>query len=119
MYVLFIIAAVLITNSIYAQESAIAYKQLIAKCSEAIKQAKSYNVKMEYKNSFTINSQENKSNSAELNIAFISPDRFKVTQVIDGGSMSASWDGWIVIGKDYYDFMPVLGWRKKMTIIAE
>ena len=113
LYVLFIIAAVLIINSIYAQESAINYKQLIAKCSEALKQARSYNVKMEYKNVFTINSQENKSNSAELNIAFISPDRFKVTQVMNGGKDERSWDGWIVTGKDYYDFMPVFGWRKK------
>ena len=66
--VLFLIATILITNSIYAQEPSVDYNQLIAKCSGAIKQAKSYNVRMEAKSSFTINSQENKGNSAELNI---------------------------------------------------
>ena len=67
---------------------------------------------MEAKSSFTINSQENKGNSAELNIAFISPDRFKVAQVIDEGSNENLWDGWIVIGNDYYVLNPVFGWAK-------
>jgi hypothetical protein len=110
--ILFLIAAVLITNSIYAQEPSADYKQLIAKCSEAIKQAKSYNVKMEYKNSFTINSQKNKGDSAELNIVFISPDRFKVAQVINEGSNEGLWDGWILIGNDYYVLKPAFGWAK-------
>ena len=100
-------------HNIYAQGSAIDYKQLIAKCSEAIKQAKSYNVKMELKNSFTINSQENKGNSAELQIAFVSPDKFKVAQVINEGSSEGLWDGWIVIGNDYYVLNPVYGWAKE------
>ena len=81
-----LVSIFLIAHNVYAQEPAIDYKQLIAKCGEALKQAKSYYVKMEYKNSFTINSQENKGNSAKLNIAFISPDRFKVAQVINEGS---------------------------------
>ena len=102
----------LVGHSVYARESAIDYKQLIAKCSEAIKQAKSYNVKMELKSSFTINSQENKGNSAELHIAFISPDKFKVEQVINEGSNENLWDGWIVIGNDYYALNPVWGWAK-------
>ena len=102
----------LVGHNSYAQESAIDYKQLITKCSEAIKQAKSYNIKMENKSSFTINSQENKSNSAELNVAFISPDRFKVAQVLNEGSNENLWDGWIVIGNDYYALNPVWGWAK-------
>lgn len=110
--VLFFIAVFLITNNVYAQEPSIDYKQLMAKCSEAIKQAKSYNVKMGYKNSSTINAQENKSDSAELNIAFISPDRYKVTQIIDDGTGENLWDGWIVIGDDYYELKPVFGWAK-------
>ena len=110
--VLLIIASVLVTNSIYAQELPIDYEQLITKCNEAIKQAKAYDIKMEYKNSFTINSQENKGDSAELNIAFISPDRFKVAQVINGGANENMWDGWIVIGNDYYVLNPVSGWVK-------
>ena len=110
--VLFLTAVALITNNIYAQEPTIDYKQLIAKCSEAIKQAKSYNVKMEYKNAFTINSQENKSDSAELNVAFISPDRFKMTQVVNQGADEGMWDGWIVIGGDYYVLNPAFGWEK-------
>jgi len=108
-----LVSVFLVVYNIYAQESAIDYKQLIAKCGEAIKQAKSYNVKMEYKNSFTINSQENKSNSAELQIAFISPDRFKMTQVINEGSNEGLWDGWIVLGNDYYVLKPVFGWAKE------
>jgi len=100
----------LAVNNIYAQESVIEYKQLIAKCSEAIKQAKSYNVKMEYNSSFTINSKENKGNFAELHIAFISPDRFKVEQIINEGSEENLWDGWILIGNDYYVLNPVSGW---------
>ena len=108
-----LVSVFLVVHNVYAQESAIDYKQLIAKCSEVIKQAKSYNVKMEYKNSFTINSQENKSDSAELQIAFISPDRFKMTQVINEGSDEGLWDGWIVIGSDYYVLKPVFGWAKE------
>jgi hypothetical protein len=108
-----LVSVFLVGYNIYAQESAIDYKQLVTKCGEAVKQAKSYNVKMEYKNSFTINAQENKSNSAELSIAFISPDRFKVAQVINEGSGENLWDGWIVIGKDYYVLPPVLGWQKE------
>ena len=113
LYVLFIIAAVLITNSIYAQESTIDYKQLIAKCSKAIKEAKSYQVKIEVKDSLisTSTPQENKTD-LELNIVFISPDRFKVTQVITAGSNESVWDGWVVIGNDQYDFLPVFGWKK-------
>lgn len=107
-----LISVFLIVHNLHAQESAIDYKQLIDKCSEAIKQAKSYNVKMEFKSSFTINSQENKGNSAELNIAFISPDRFKVAQVLNDGSSEGMWDGWIVIGNDYYVLNPVSGWTK-------
>ena len=72
-----LVSVFLITHNVCAQESAIDYKQLIAKCSEAIKGVKSYYIKMEHKNSVTINSQENKGNSAELHIAFISPDRFR------------------------------------------
>ena len=41
-----LVSVFLFVYNIHAQESAIDYKQLIAKCSEAIKQAKSYNVKM-------------------------------------------------------------------------
>ena len=111
--VLFTIATVLITSSIYAQEPPIEYKQLIAKCGKAVKETESYNVKMEYKNSFTINSQENKSDSAVLNIAFISPDRFKVEQIINEGSDEGLWDGWILIGNDYYVLKPVFGWAKE------
>jgi hypothetical protein len=113
LWVLLIGAAVLLTKGIYAQEPSIDYKQLIAKCSEAIKAAKSYNIRMEYKNSFTIKSQENKVNSAELKIAYVSPDRFKMTQVINEGSSQALWDGWIVIGNDYYVLKPVLGWAQE------
>ena len=102
-----VVSVFLAAHNVYAQEPAIDYKQLIAKCSEAIKQAKSYYVKMESKSSFTINSQENKGNSAELNIAFISPDRFKVEQIINEGSNENLWDGWIVIGNDYYVLNPV------------
>jgi hypothetical protein len=108
-----LVSVFLVAHNVYAQESAIDYKQLIAKCSEAIKQARSYSVKMELKSSFTINSQENKGNSAELNIAFISPDRFKVTQVVNEGSNENLWDGWIVIGDDYYVLKPVFGWAKE------
>jgi len=108
-----LVSVFLVAHNIYARESEIDYKQLIAKCSEAIKQVKSYSVKMEYKNSFTINSQENKGNSAELNIAFISPDRFKMTQIINEGSNENLWDGWIVIDDDYYVLKPVLGWTKE------
>jgi hypothetical protein len=107
-----LVSAFLIAHNVSAQEGAIDYKQLMAKCSEAIKQAKSYNVKMEYKNSFTINSQENKGNSAKLNIAFISPDKFKVEQVVNEGSDENLWDGWIVIGNDYYALDVVSGWTK-------
>jgi hypothetical protein len=107
-----LVSVFLVAHNVYAQESAIDYKQLVAKCSEALKQTKSYNVKMEYKDSLTINSQENKSNSAELNIAFISPDRFKVAQIINEGSDENLWDGWIVIGNDYYVLNPVSGWVK-------
>ena len=57
MCVLFMVAAVLITSSLYAQESPIDYKELIAKCGEAIKGAKGYGVKMEMSSSFTINSK--------------------------------------------------------------
>jgi hypothetical protein len=108
-----VVSVFLVVHNIYAQESTIDYKQLIARCGEAIKQAKSYNVKMNYKNSFTINSQENKNDSAELQIAFISPDRFKMTQVINEGSNEGLWDGWIVIGNDYYVLKPVFGWTKE------
>ncbi len=108
-----LVSTFLVVHNIYAQESTIDYKQLMAKCGEAIKQAISYNVKMEYKDSFTINSQENKSNSAELNIAFISPDRFKVAQVLSEGSNEGMWDGWIVIGNDYYVLNPAFGWAKE------
>lgn len=108
-----LVSVFLVMHNVYAQESAIDYKQLIARCSEAIKQAKSYNVKMEAKGSFTINSQENKGNSVELNLAFISPDRFKVAQVINEGTDQNLWDGWIVIGNDYYVLKPVLGWAKE------
>jgi hypothetical protein len=100
------------THNIYAQESAVDYKQLMDKFGEAIKQTRSYTVKMEYKNSFTINSQESKSDSAKLAIAFISPDRFKVTQVVNEGASEDLWDGWIIIGNDYYVLKPVLGWAK-------
>ena len=110
---LFLVGAVLIASSIYAQESSMDYKQLIAKCSEAINQAKSYNAKMEYKNSFTINSQEIKSDSAELSVSFMSPDRFKVAQVINEGSNEGLWDGWIVIGNDYYVLNAAFGWAKE------
>ncbi|GEM_PF-3738988 len=110
--ILFLVAVGLTTNSIYAQESSVDYKQLVAKCSEAIKQAKSYCAKMEYKNSFTINSQENKGNSAELHIVFISPDRFKIEQVIDEGKDENLWDGWILIGNDYYVLNAAFGWEK-------
>jgi hypothetical protein len=102
----------LAAQNIYAQGSAINYKQLIAKCREAIKQAKSYNVKMEYKNSFTINSRENTNNSAGLDIGFMRPDRFKVKQVVHEGSDEGMWDGWVVIGADYYVLNPVFGWKK-------
>ena len=102
----------LIAHNAYADGPAIDYKQLIAKCSEALKQAKSYNVEMETKSSFTINSQEHKGNSAKLNIAFVSPDRFKVAQVIDEGKDNNLWDGWIVIGNDYYVLNVVSGWAK-------
>ena len=107
-----LVSVFLVAHNIYAQESVIDYKQLITKCGEAIKQVKSYNVKMEVKSSFTINSQENKGNSAELNIFFISPDRFKVAQVIDEGADEKLWDGWIIIGNDYYFLSPVFGWEK-------
>ena len=108
-----VVSVFLVGHSVYAQESAIDYKQLIAKCGEAIKQAKSYKINMEYKNSFTINSQENKGDSAKLDAGFISPDRFKVTQVINEGLSENLWDGWIVIGNDYYVLKPVLGWAKE------
>lgn len=108
-----LVTAFLFVHNVCAQEPAIDYKQLIAKCGGAIKQAKSYNVKMELKSSFTINSLENNSNSAELDVAFINPDRFKVAQVINEGSGEALWDGWIVIGNDYYVLKPVLGWAKE------
>jgi len=108
-----LVSVFLFAHNAYTQEPAIDYRQLITKCSEAIKQAKSYNVKIEAKGFFTINSQENKGSSAELNIAFISPDRFKVTQVIDEGSSEKLWDGWIVIGENYYNFLPALGWAKE------
>ncbi len=108
----FTIAASLIANSIYAQEQPVEYKQLIAKCGKALKQAKSYCAKVEYKSSFTISSQENKANSAELNIAFMSPDRFKAAQIIDEGKGERLWDGWIIIGNNYYVFLPVIGWKK-------
>ncbi|MCX5679804.1 MAG: hypothetical protein NTZ95_04015 [Candidatus Omnitrophica bacterium] len=107
-----LVSVFLVGHNVYAQESVIDYKQLIAKCSVAIKQAKSYNVEMEAKSSFTINSQENKGNSAKLNIAFVSPNRFKVAQVINEGSNENLWDGWIVIGNDYYVLNPVFGWAK-------
>ena len=108
-----LVSVFLVAHNIYAQEPEIDYKQLIAKCSEAIKQVKSYNVKMEYKNSFTTSSQENRSDSAELNIAFTSPDRFKVAQVINEGANENLWDGWIVIGNDYYVLNPAFGWAKR------
>ena len=107
-----LVSVFLVGHNVYAQESAIDYKQLIAKCSEAIKQAKSYNVKMGNKYSFTINSQKGQSNSAELRIVFISPDRFKVEQVINEGLGKGLWDGWILIGNDYYVLNPVSGWAK-------
>ena len=100
---LVLLATFLAFGNIYAQEP-IDYKQLMAKCSEAIKQVKSYNVELEAKNYFTINSQENKGNSAKLNIAFVSPDKFKVEQVLNEDSNENLWDGWIVIGNDYYEF---------------
>jgi len=103
----------LVAHNVYAQESVIDYKQLIMKCGEAIKQARSYNVKTEIKESFLINSRESKNNSAELHIAFISPDRFKVEQIINEGSNEGLWDGWIVIGSDYYVLQPLLGWVKE------
>lgn len=111
--VLFLMGASLIADSVYAQEPSMDYNQLIAKCGETLKDAKSYNVKMEYKNSFTVNAQENKSDSAELNVSFISPDRFKVEQVISEGSNEGLWDGWIVIGNDYYVLNPAFGWAKE------
>lgn len=95
-----LVSVFLAAHNLYAQESAIDYKQLIDKCGEAIKQTKSYNIEMEAKSSFTINSQENKDNSAKLNITFVSPDRFKVAQVINEGTNENLWDGWIVIGSD-------------------
>ncbi|MCX5678945.1 MAG: hypothetical protein NTY76_07585 [Candidatus Omnitrophica bacterium] len=107
-----LVSVFLVAHNAYAQEPAIDYKQLIAKCGEAIKQAKSYSVKMEIKSSFTINSQKNKGNSAELNIAFISPDRFKAAQVIDEGTSEKLWDGWILIGNDYYVLNAAFGWEK-------
>ncbi len=107
-----LVSVFLVLHNVHAQEPAIDYKQLIAKCSEAIKQAKSYNVKMGTKYSFTINSQENKSNSAELHIVFISPDRFKVEQIINDSSDKGLWDGWILTGNDYYVLNPVSGWEK-------
>ncbi len=101
--VLVLAAAFLAFGNVYAQEP-VDYKQLMAKCSEAIKQVKSYNVEMEINSSTKINSQENKNNSAKLNIAFVSPDKFKVEQVINEGSDKNLWDGWVVIGNDYYEF---------------
>lgn len=108
-----LISLFLIVDSVCAQGNAIDYKQLMAKCGEAIKQAKSYNIIMELKNSFTINAKENKRNSAELHIAFRGPDRFKVEQVIDEGSDENLWDGWLLIGDDYYVFSPAFGWTKR------
>ena len=67
-----------------------------------LKQARSYTVKVEIKSSFTINSQESKSNSLKLEARFVSPDRIKIAQVIDEGSNENLWDGWILIGNDYY-----------------
>lgn len=107
-----VVSVFLIGHNVYAQETAIDYKQLIAKCGEAIKQARSYNVKMEIKSSFTTNSKEDKGNSAELKLAFISPDRFKAEQVIGEGTGENLWDGWIMIGNDYYVLNPALGWEK-------
>ncbi len=107
-----VVSVFLVAYNIYAQASAMDYKQLIAKCGEAIKQAKSYNVKAEYKNSFTISSQENNNNSAELHIVFVSPDRFKMEQIVNEGSSENLWDGWIVIGNDYYVLNPAFGWEK-------
>ena len=107
-----LVSVFLVAHNLYAQESAVDYTQLIAKCSEAIKQAKSYTIKMEYKDSFTVNSQENRGNSAELHIAFISPDKFKVEQIINEGSSENLWDGWIVISNDYYVLNPDSGWTK-------
>lgn len=108
-----LVSAFLITNIVHAQESAIDYKQLIARCSQAIKQTRSYNIKMEAKSSLIVNSQKNNSNSVELSIDFISPDRFKVAQVIDEGKGERLWDGWVVIGNDYYVSLPALGWAKE------
>lgn len=106
-----VVSVFLVGHNVYAQESAIDSEQLIARCGEAIKQTKSYNVMMEYKDSFIINSKED-INSAELNIAFISPDKFKVAQVLNEGSNKGMWDGWIVIGNDYYVLKPIFGWEK-------
>ncbi len=67
--VFIILAAILVTGTVfsaggaYPQGSSIDYKQLMAKCNGAIKQARSYDIKMGSKSSFTINSQENKGNS--------------------------------------------------------
>ena len=68
---------------------------------------------MQYKNSYIINSQEDKRNYAELNVSFISPDIFKVTQVINEVPNEGLWDGWIVMGNDYYVLNPVSGWIKE------
>ena len=107
-----LVSAFLVVHNVCAQEPAIDYKQLIAKCSEAIKQVRSYDVLMEIKGSFTINSQESKSNSLKLEAHFVSPDRFKIAQVMDEGSGENLWDGWIVIGNDYYVLNPAFGWAK-------
>lgn len=101
--VLVLAATLLAFGSSYAQEP-IDYKQLMTKCGEALKQVKSYNVEMEINNSTTVNLQENKDTSAKLKIAFVSPDKFKVEQAINEGSTENLWDGWIVIGNDYYEF---------------
>ena len=47
-----------------------------------------------------------------MHIVFISPDRFKVEQVINDGSDKGLWDGWILIGNDYYVLNPAFGWEK-------
>lgn len=111
--ILFFVGAVLFVNSVHAQEAPMDYKQLIAKCGESIKQARSYSVKTEYKNSFTINSQESSTPSAELSVSFVSPDKFKVAQVVNEGSGEDLWDGWIVLGNDYYVLNPAFGWAKE------
>ena len=108
-----LVSAFLVVHNVCAQEPAIDYKQLIAKCSEAIKQVRSYDVLMEIKGSFTINSQESKSNSLKLEARFVSPDRIKIAQVIDEGSNENLWDGWILIGNDYYVLNAAFGWEKK------